>query len=187
VLTDVPAEPVLVVSTPGAEPVAADGYGAVLLLDAWAALGRAQLRSGEEALRRWFAAAALARPAADGGRVVVVADQALPAVQALVRWDPQGAAERELAERTALRFPPVVRLAAVDGPRAALAEVVAELEPAGWELLGPVDHAEGERLLVRAPRERSGALATALAHLQATRSARKAAAVRVEVDPRDLL
>ena len=65
VLAAVPAGPSLVVCTPGAEPVAEGGYGAVLLLDAWAALSRPDLRAGEEALRRWFAAAALARPAAE--------------------------------------------------------------------------------------------------------------------------
>ena len=51
----------------------------MLLLDTWALLTRADLRAGEEALRRWLAAAALARPAAGGGRVVVVADGALAA------------------------------------------------------------------------------------------------------------
>ena len=74
-------------ATPGAEPVAEGGYGAVLLLDSWALLTRADLRAGEEALRRWLAAAALARPAPAGGRVVVVADGALAPVQALLRWD----------------------------------------------------------------------------------------------------
>ncbi len=39
------------------------GYGAVLLLDTWALLTRADLRAGEETLRRWMAAAALALPA----------------------------------------------------------------------------------------------------------------------------
>src|SRR4029079_14567038 len=53
--------PALVVATPGAEPVAADGYGAALLLDAWALLGRQDLRAAEDALRRWMAAAALVR------------------------------------------------------------------------------------------------------------------------------
>ena len=74
VLAAVPAEPALVVATPGAEPVAEGGYAAALLLDGWALLDRADLRAGEEALRRWLAAAALVRPARDGGRVVVVAD-----------------------------------------------------------------------------------------------------------------
>ena len=65
VLAAVGAEPALVVATPGAEPVAEGGYGAVLLLDAWALLTRADLRAAEETLRRWLAAAVLARPAGD--------------------------------------------------------------------------------------------------------------------------
>src|SRR5690606_616127 len=40
VVAAVPASPALVVSTPGAEPVADGGYGAVLLLDTWALLTR---------------------------------------------------------------------------------------------------------------------------------------------------
>lgn len=104
VLTDVPGGAALVVATPGAEPVAEGGYGAVLLLDSWALLTRADLRAGEEALRRWLAAAALARPA-PAGRVVVVADGALAPVQALLRWDAAWFAGRELAERRELGFP----------------------------------------------------------------------------------
>ena len=185
VLAQVPAEPALVVCTPGAEPVADGGYGAVLLLDGWAALGRAELRAGEEALRRWFAAAALARPAPQG-RVVVVADRALAPVQALVRWDPAGAAARELAERTALGFPPAVRMASVEGPPAAVAEITAGLPD--LEVLGPVPAGEGaERLLLRAPRTAGQELAAALKAAAGVRSARKAEPVRVELDPRTLV
>ena len=100
------------VATPGAEPVAEGGYGAALLLDGWAMLSRAELRAGEETLRRWSNAAALVRA---GGAVVVGADAALPVVQALIRWDPVGAASRELAERTELNFPPATRMAALTG------------------------------------------------------------------------
>jgi primosomal protein N' (replication factor Y) len=189
VLATVPAEPALVVSTPGAEPVAAGGYGTVLLLDAWAPLGRADLRAGEEALRRWFAAAALARPAPDGGRVLVVGDRGLPAVQALVRWDPAGAAARELAERAALGFPPASRMASVTGSPAAVAEVAKALAlPPSGELLGPVAAGDGEeRLLVRVPRSAGTELAAALKAVTSVRSARKADPVRVEVDPRPLI
>ncbi len=183
VLDRVPAGASLVVSTPGAEPVADDGYGAVLLLDAWAMLGRADLRAAEEALRRWFNACALARPA-PGGRVVIVADVGIPAVQTLIRWDPAGAAVRELADRAELGFPPAARLAAVDGPGAALTEVAAAM--GAFEVLGPVPHGEAQRLLVRAPLERSSVLTTALAQVQAGRSLRKDPSVRVEVDPQTL-
>ena len=46
-----------------------------------------------------------------------------PAVQALVRWDPAGFAERELAERGELRLPPAARMAALTGSARALAEL----------------------------------------------------------------
>ena len=184
VLAAVPAGPSLVVATPGAEPVADGGYGAVLLLDAWALLTRADLRAGEEALRRWLAAAALARPAAEGGRVVVVADHALVPVQALVRWDPAGAASRELADRTALGFPPATRMASVTGSPAAVADLLASLDVG--EVLGPVPERDGERAFVRVPRAQGAALATALKAAAGVRSARKAEPVRIEMDPLSL-
>jgi primosomal protein N' (replication factor Y) len=187
VLAGVGAEPALVISTPGAEPVADGGYGAVLLLDGWAALGRADLRAGEEALRRWFAAAALAQPA-PAGRVVVVAERALPPVQALIRWDPAGAAVRELAERTALGFPPAVRMASVQGPPAAVAELLRALpDTARADVLGPVPAGQGlERVLLRTPRRNGADLAGALKAAAGVRSARKAEPLRIELDPRTL-
>ena len=75
VLAEVPAESALVIATPGAEPVAAEGYAAALLLDGWALLGRPSLRAAEETLRRWLNAAALVRP----GRVRGGARRGLPA------------------------------------------------------------------------------------------------------------
>ena len=203
VLDRVPAEPALVVATPGAEPVAETGYGAALLLDGWSLLARPGLRAAEEALRRWTAAAALVRPAADGGRVVVVADAALPAVQALVRADPAGTAPRELAERRELGFPPAVRMAALTGPAEAVADALAALAaaepPPGLDVLGPVpaeappgtgpDPGEPEpvRALVRVERARGDALAVALRRVQSGRSTRKAPPVRVQLDPAEPL
>jgi primosomal protein N' (replication factor Y) len=182
VLATVPAGAQVVVSTPGAEPVAAEGYGAVLLLDAWSVLTRADLRAGEEAMRRWMAAAALARP---GGRVVVVADRALPQVQALIRWDAKGAAARELADRAALAFPPSTRMASVTGTPAAVADLLAHLEVG--EVLGPVPVGDQERAFLRVPRAEGAVLAVALRAAAGVRSARKAEPVRIELDPLDLL
>jgi primosomal protein N' (replication factor Y) len=185
VLATVPAEPALVVATPGAEPVAEGGYGAVLLLDGWTMLGRADLRAGEEALRRWFAAASLAR---SQGRVVVVADRGLPAVQALTRWDPAGAAARELADRSEVGFPPATRMATVEGPPDAVAEFARDLDlPTGADVLGPVPAKDGdERLLLRVVRADGLDLAARLKAAQGIRSARKGEPVRVELDPQTL-
>jgi primosomal protein N' (replication factor Y) (superfamily II helicase) len=90
VLSDVQPVPAIVVATPGAEPVVEGGYACVVLLDTWLLLARTDLRAVEEALRRWFAAAALARSAEQGGRVVAVGESTHPALQALLRWDPAG-------------------------------------------------------------------------------------------------
>ncbi|WP_200210055.1 primosomal protein N' [Micromonospora coerulea] len=189
VLTTVPGGAGLMIATPGAEPAAEGGYGAVLLLDSWALLTRADLRAGEEALRRWLAAAALARPGPAGGRVVVVADGALAPVQALLRWDAAWFAARELAERRELGFPPAVKMASVTGPAEAVADLLAGARlPDGAEVLGPVPADEGrERMLVRVPRARAAALAEALHTAAGQRSARKAAdPVRLQVDPLSL-
>ncbi len=191
VLATVPDEAGLAVATPGAEPVPEGrGYGAVLLLDTWALLTRADLRATEEALRRWLAAAALARPAGDGGRVVVVADGGLPAVQALIRFDPGWLAARELAERRELGFPPAVRMASVVGVPDAVADLVTAAHlPDGVVPLGPVPETDGrERLLLRTSRSGGTALASALREAAGVRSARKAAdPVRIQIDPLDLL
>ncbi len=194
VLATVDPGPGIVVATPGAEPVVAGGYGAALLLDSWALLGRPDLRAAEETLRRWLNAAALVRPAGDGGQVVVAADAGHPVVQAVVRWDPAGLAARELADRRELGFPPVTRLAALSASPAGLAEFLGLLRlPAGADVLGPVPEPArpgseaGERYLVRVPRTDGVALARALADVQGVRSARKAPEhVRVQLDPPEL-
>jgi len=205
VLAAVPAEPALVIATPGAEPVAHGGYAAALLLDGWALLGRPSLRAAEEALRRWLNAAALVRPAAP---VVVLAEAALPAVQALIRWDPVTFSERELAERAELGFPPAVRMAAVTGSPEAVSDFVgAATLPDRAEVLGPVPGGYGgaggppvrggglggvvppeiSRALIRIRRRDGLELARALHAAQATRSARKdGGAVRVQLDPAEV-
>jgi primosomal protein N' (replication factor Y) len=144
-------------------------------------------------------AAALVRA---GGTVLVHADAALPAVQALMRWGPVWFSERELADRAELSFPPAVRMASVSGTTEGVASLLAALEP-GFEVLGPVpvEHFGGgagapgtdafeeeSRALVRAPRSAGAALARALHAAQAARSARKeGGGVRVQLDPAELI
>jgi primosomal protein N' (replication factor Y) len=187
VLAEVPDEPAVVVATPGAEPWCPGGYGAALLLDGWALLSRADLRAAEETLRRWANAAALVRA---GGIVVVGADAGIPTVQALLRWDPAGAAARELAERAELGFPPVSRLASLTGPPAAISELLAATRlPDDAQVIGPVPvGAAGERVLIRVSRARGAELARELKAAAAGRSARKSAEpVRIQFDPQELI
>jgi primosomal protein N' (replication factor Y) len=194
VITDIGAGPALVIATPGAEPVAAQGYGAALLLDGWALLSRPDLRAAEEALRRWCNAVALV---ASDGQVVINAEAGLAAVQALVRWDPAGHAARELAERAELGFPPVSRMASISGAPADIAELLslAHLPDQAEELgsvelpprRGAVEDGEQVRALLRVPRPAGVALAEALHAASAVRSARKSGGpLRIALDPLEL-
>ena len=179
----------LVVATVGAEPVADGGYAAALLLDGDSLLRRETLRAGEDTVRRWFIAAALVRPASDGGLVVVTAADTA-AVGALLRWDPAGYAERELSLRAELQLPPAVRTASVTGPRAAVehytAAVAADLAsggitlrtagPAPVVLNGPPSprrSAEDVRILLFFPYGQAGAVTRVLRVTRAAAAAKR--------------
>ncbi|MEP6815257.1 MAG: primosomal protein N' [Marmoricola sp.] len=199
VLDRVDAHPALVVATPGAEPVAEGGYATVVLLDTWLLLARSDLRADEEALRRWSNAAALVRSTQAGGRVVVVGDPAEPSIQALVRWDASGFAERLILERQSAHLPPASRVATLTASAAVLQRLAETLQlPEAAEVLGPVPLVDGPqirpgdltsdgddlaRLVLRVPRAEGPGLSAALLDLQRGRSARKLSHVRVEVDP----
>jgi primosomal protein N' (replication factor Y) len=201
VVSEVDARPALVVATPGAEPRASGGYGTALLLDSWALLGRQDLRAAEDTLRRWMAAASLVRPRGDGdagGVVTVVAEASVPTVQALIRWDPVGHADAELAARAEVALPPSVHMAALDGTGTAVAALLEEIRlPDTAELLGPVPLPAGarrppgmapdepvNRMLIRVDREQGLALAAELRRGVAVVSARQIhEPVRVQIDP----
>ena len=182
VVSDVDARPAIVVATPGAEPVAEGGYATVVLLDTWLMLGRTDLRTTEEAVRRWANAAALVRP---GGAVIAVGDPTHPALQALVRWDLAGFAARETRERREAHLPPASRLATITGRAGAVDDAVTLLvPPPAAEVLGPVATDDDEsRVVVRVPRAQGPELSRALGDLQRLRSSRKLDAVRIQVDP----
>ncbi|KGN35284.1 hypothetical protein, partial [Knoellia aerolata] len=191
VVDRVDARPRLVISTPGAEPVAEDGYAACLLLDAWALLDRPSLDAAEETLRRWMGAVGLTRGAADGGVAVLAGTPThttVPALEALVRWDPAWFSERELAERVELGLPPAARVATLTGARAALRSAVSEMRLGpSVRVLGPLPlDAETERMVLSAPLADGPALAAEVAAMRARRSARKETQpVTARLDPRD--
>ncbi|WP_336991743.1 hypothetical protein [Leucobacter sp. VD1] len=107
----VDARPALVVATRGAEPLAAGGYRAVVLLDAERLLSIETLRAGEDCLRWWENAAALTAP--DG--ICLMASGGGPVVRAFVTGRTEEWLHGELRDRHALRYPPAVRVASVSG------------------------------------------------------------------------
>lgn len=155
----VPDGPALVVATPGAEPRTPSGYAAAVLLDAAVVTSRDGLDVGAQALRTWMRAAALVRPGPEGV-VVLVGDPAPAPAQALVRWDPAGFADRELAERAELELPPAVHVVALTGARRDVDALVARASlPGSTRVLGPLPVATGSDG-ARGAREARGGAAT---------------------------
>lgn len=190
VLDEVSDQPALIVSTPGAEPWAQGGYAAALLLDTWLLLARPDLRAPEEAVRRWFNAAALVRSARDGGAVIMMGEPSATPLQAIVRWSPEGYALRELEDRRTARLAPAAKLAEATGSAEAVTDLVTRVRQlipagAGLEVLGPVDvDEETVRAVLRTPRSHGSTLARALKEAQAARATKKVPGpLRLQVDP----
>lgn len=205
-LTRVAGEPrTLVVATRGAEPVADGGYAAVILLDGDRMLQRESLHVGDDCLRWWSNAAALAAP----GSPTVLVGVGGPLAQALTLWQQPGYAAAQLVDRRALGFPPAVRVASVTGKAQA---VRAALDALGElpirDVLGPTPvPADGPRAaneglvraIVRFDYAHGDAVATALRGAvvrQATGSrrppagqkrARPAPTLRVKLDDPEIL
>lgn len=207
VLDEVAATPRLVLATPGAEPIAPGGYSAVVLLDGWALLDRAGLDSAQEALRRWMAAAALAGRARSRGATTVVlvgvpAHAGIPAVEALVRWDPLWFAEREWQDRVGLDLPPAASIATLRGDADEVADAVAlatsivrDTAHGSISVADPVPVDSGARhdrevqsfALLRAPRTEHRSLVDLARRIGEGRSKdKRGGRLQIRIDPSDL-
>jgi primosomal protein N' (replication factor Y) len=186
ILRTVDSRPAIVVATPGAAPIAAGGYAAAMLLDGSAMLSRPELSATQEAFAKWSECVALVRT---DGDVVVVADSEHPAVQALIRHDPAGFAQRELTQRTQVSLPPAVRLAALTGEPVDVEEAIAKLSLTPDVMQrGPVPGKDTQiRMLLSCDRRLGLQLAAQLKAMTAARSAKhKGGSVNVRIDPQNL-
>jgi primosomal protein N' (replication factor Y) len=159
-ILSVGAEPALVIATRGAEPIAVGGYRAVLLLDGEQMVARESLRVGEDCLRWWSNAIALAAPGAT--TVLVGVGGAL--ASALATWQRSEYVRSELTDRRTLRFPPAVRVATVTGTVERVQAAVSAIRAIDHvDVLGPVEAADGGvRAIVRFDYGEGAAVASGL-------------------------
>ena len=187
----------IVVSTPGAEPQAAGGYSAVVILDARQALNRDSLRASEDSVRQW--SNAIAKLAPDGRAVVVGIPSKLG--QRLAFWQQIEIARDELENRRDLDFPPHLRLGSVEGPIAAITDIASSVNVEGVQILGPITvlsrtGEEQQRLILKYPYSSGQELAPALKAAQLKFSAgmtktnaagRVSRAVRIRMDDPEVI
>ena len=144
----VASKPALVIATAGAEPLAEQGYAAVVLLDCQNLLARDTLRATEDAVRLWSNAFALLSDSGRGAAIGLAGEFG----QKLAFWQQGQLAAEELGTRRELAFAPAVRLASVTAIREtldAISAAVADIKSV--RVLGPLPGKEPDllRLLIR--------------------------------------
>ena len=152
--------------------------GAVCVADLDQLLGLPDFRAGEHALGLLYDLAGVLEP---GGRFLIqTREPDHHVVQAFTRRSWRYFADRELPQRRAAGLPPASELVAVEGPAAAIDELIATVrEPAS--VLGPLERGRGRRAaLVRAAN-----IDTVLPAIRALASAHDR--VRVDRDPVDVI
>ena len=120
-------KPVIIVSTPGAEPrvQSKDGnqngeYGIVAILDAWVSLYASGLDARIDTLTAWMKAAGLCASRTLGGSVLLIGETYPALAKALTLWDTTQLSINELSEREQAVLPPLVTAACVWGSRDAV-------------------------------------------------------------------
>jgi primosomal protein N' (replication factor Y) len=150
-----PARPangrILVGTAAAVNDVPSPDLGLVAILDPDRALARPGVHAGERALATWMEAAAWVGPREHGGRVLVQTRKAgHPAIQGLVRWEPEPFLRSEAAARTEAGFPPGHPVFRVEGT-AALPEV---LRAGGAGTVLDTEDESGSLCLVTVPPDR---------------------------------
>ena len=157
----VAAKPALIIATAGAEPLAENGYAAVVLLDCQNLLARDTLKATEDAIRLWSNAFALMANDGRGAAVGLAGDLG----QKLAFWQQSELAAEELESRRELAFAPAVRLASVTALRETLEAIAGAISQINSvRVLGPLPSKEPElmRILIRYEYAAGAELATAL-------------------------
>ena len=183
---EVPDTPAIVVSTPGAEPLAHHGYSAVACLNSGLILNRASLDAEEQTRRRWFELGTLLRP---GGVLFIDTDMSNRNMQALLRWNGIDVGMRELEERRALGLPPAARVVEVSGDSRSVHELVDGM-PDSVDVFPANNSTENSAqeisLNIRIKGDSPSAIIDELFGRVRTQSAKGKRVARVRVDPNSL-
>lgn len=174
----------IVLSTPGSEPRAKNGYSAIIFLDSRIFLERAAVNAEEQARLNWFSVSALGAKSAEVFLDIVSSD---PNFQALLRWDPWYCASRDLLERSDLQLPPQFKAASVIGPHADIHNMALEFSKKYLvSSLQSTDDRYFSKIILRASDQHGQDLADEILNYCRIRSAHGLTALKVRIDPIEL-
>ena len=177
-------DPCIVLTTPGSEPRATNGYSAIVFLDSRIFLERATVNAEEQARLNWFSVSALAAKNAEVFLDVVATD---PNFQALLRWDPWHSASRDLMERSDLQLPPQFKAVSVIGPHSDIHNMALEFSQ-NYQVssLQSTDDVYLSKIILRSSNQNGQGLVDDLLNYCRIRSAHGLSALKVRVDPIEL-
>lgn len=177
-------EKVLVIATPGCEPISERGYAAIILLDGKSFFNRPFLRSEEEARYRWLNALTLLSP---DGEVYLSLPVTHPEVQSLLQSIPIKSSRNELENRRSLALPPYARFIEIQSESREInliAEQFRRERSISCEILGPsqIDKLNS-KIIIKVAISDGAKLAEIVYDLKRYRSAKGMSSLRVQVDP----
>jgi len=135
VVDQVSAEPALVISTAGVEPIAWNGYQCAVILQVDRFLAAASANGVEQAYSNFFAASSLI---SKNGSIAMVCEDGAPITSALATWNPATLAKREIELRTQLKLPPISSATIMNGEVNDLLRIKRALENAIIEGRAPL-------------------------------------------------
>jgi len=188
----VDSRPALVLSTPGAQPLAEGGYAAVVVLDTIRFFSHTDINGQERARELLFETASLI---SSDGQVLLVLDDSHPVVAALARWNIAPLLKRELAERDELELPPSVVSAVLVMEQTSASAILSGLKkaledgrlPSSTRIFGPTVLPKGlAKIVMHVSHEQRSDLGAVLHELQRRRSISKKDLLTLRIDPYSL-
>ena len=186
------AEPALVISTPGVEPIAQDGYSAVVILQVDRFLSSSTSNGVERAYSNFFAASALI---SESGTIALVHEDGAPITSALTTWNPATISKREIEQRIQLQLPPVSGAVLMLAEAAELTRLKRALEsakeegraPKSLRIYGPTPHSiDGSKITLLVDPTEQEELVNLLREINKRRAISKKPSLAYRVNPYSL-
>jgi primosomal protein N' (replication factor Y) len=182
----------IVVATPGAQPIAKNGYSSIVILNALAFFSHDDLAAGERAREMLFETCALVR---NDGQIIIAIDDAHPIVGAITQWNPATMIQRELRERAELGLPPFEKSAYIRVSSQEATQLVSGLRSSitsgrlnsTVSILGPVELGNSEsKIILRFNDEDHESTANFLRELQRKRGIARKPLLYIRITPYSL-
>ena len=183
----------IIIATPGALPIATNGYSAIVILECDRFFTQIDMRAEERARELVFAAAGLLSAQ---GQLLLVISRNHPVISAVAAWKPSLITRKELSQKEEIGFPPFARALTIDVQSSEATSLLRALRsaqesmklPESTRILGPTEISTGSsRLLLMSSLEEGDLLVSLIHEFQRKRSLSKKNLAQIRIDPYSLI